>query len=170
MPNVLLAIIFAIAGLIGTSIEWQSVEAEECGFAISMPAQPEVMADTTRAPVGPIITLNYVAIDEADSYNVGCSTFPATFFAVVDKAEFLDGGVERFVGGTGGELISRQEVEVEGHPGRRYAVKVAEAVIYNEVYVVGRRVYQLSVSRWEEVDFDEDEGLKRFFGSFELRQ
>lgn len=169
MLNLLLVSLLATFGAISTPSEWQSVEAEECGFAISMPARPEVTSDTTQAPVGPIVTRSYVAFDEPDSYTVGCSTFPASFFAAVDEAEFLDGGVERFVAGTNGEIISREEVEIDGHPGRRYAVKVGEAVIYNEAFVVDRRVYQLSVSKWEEVGFDEDEGLKRFFGSFELR-
>ena len=90
----------------------------------------------------------------------------AALTSVFTTEEMLDALAPRVVLGSTGELLRERVIDLDGHPGRDFSVRVANgSILRMRGYLVEDRSYQVGVVTSPENQFDA--GVERFLDSFQ---
>jgi hypothetical protein len=149
---------------------WQEVTSEAGAFLVLMPGEPQEQTETVETEVGPV-DANFVQVaTQEGAYQVVYSDYPEEVIANSDTDELFQGAINGALENIDGELVSEEEISIDGNPGREF---VAEAsleginVTYKGRYfLVGNRLYQVFVVG--NADAIEDDDITTFIDSFEL--
>ena len=163
----LITILFLFFNFANSYAQWQLVTNDKFDFSFSLPSDYLVQTDTTKAAIGSIISVVYDGTLGRDSYTLNCSVFPDNYLEQ-NGATILENGPTGFAEGVNGKIISQEKLKKQDLNGIRYIVDVKQNIyIYNQVFIVDNKLFQLSVSKWELTDFTDD-SLSKFFTSFEI--
>lgn len=133
-------------------------------FKILVPAKPEESGETSNSPYGPYTTHLFTSKTANAIYVFGWVDYDPKFnFGV--RAE-LNANRNNFIKGVNATLLSETNITLGNNPGIEFSAESTQALFKSRVYIVGRRPYQLIVAVPK--GRTDDEGIKKFFASFEL--
>jgi hypothetical protein len=128
--------LLAAAGGCQKTYQWQNLSSKEGRFSVQMPGTPQTQSQSTAG-----VTMTGEIVDLGDeAYTVMYGDLPPTGSFDLDK------GVEGFVSGVSGTLVSKKEIAVDGNPGREFECSITKPVTGSasgRVILAGRRVYQV---------------------------
>jgi predicted RNase H-like HicB family nuclease len=149
---------------------------EEGNFVVSLPTEPN--EETRPDPDFEDIDI-YVYMAQAEDKNaffgVSYRDYPQEFIDLFDKDNidvFFDSTSEEALSTMGGELISQEDISLDGFPGRRITYKIPETTLpgggegVTHSYLVGNRRYEV-LSLGVTGDLAEED-IEQFFSSFRL--
>lgn len=157
----------ALAGCTGAD-GWREFRSEQGGFSIMVPGRLEQQSQRTATAFG-TIEAEVFLVDHGDvGYLISYADYPQ---ALVDESPtdvILDGASLGAVSDSGGKLLTVTKISLGDHAGRELEISSpgGEAMIRLRLFLVGNRLYQISVLA--RVDVDVTEETARFFDSFQL--
>ena len=134
-------------------------------FSISMPGIPKESVQNVDSAAGPLELHQFLVEDGNVAYIVMYNDYPRvpdnqeTFFNNV-----RDGGMKAVKG----TLKKEKTISRQGYPGRAFDIETADTLLLQDVYLVGKRLYQviLGVPKADPMPPQ----ATHFFGSFKLAQ
>lgn len=147
--------------------------ASEVGkFSISAPAPFEEMQQSVETPVGPVDIYTFTAEADDSAYVVAYSDYPSEIIEQTDPQMLLDGSRDGAVANLGGTLVSEEDIDLEGNPGRSLVIDATtsqdqSATINSRIYLVDNRLYQVLIVSPEGEGAPED--AENFLDSFDLQ-
>ena len=115
------------------------------GFTVLMPPNPEKNERTQDTPGGPVQVHIASAQDPSGKYMSSLSEFPKGSLNKVKSKDLLDSLQQATVQSMGGTLVSSQDVQVGGLPGREFSATDPEgSQVTARVFVGDSRVYTLA--------------------------
>ncbi len=158
----------AAVSLLAPSATWIRVTTEP-GFSVALPAEYERSSDTTMTTAGLVTQTNLTARHLDSTFRVGYTEFAGGVPAPAPL--MLDATRDEWVRGVQGRLSRETVVEVQGHSGREWIVRVPRSrVLWARVVVTTRRIYTLTVETTSaQMSTPEmQEAGRAFFDSFML--
>lgn len=162
---VLLPLFFANLTLAQES-EWVVVSPDECSFTVLMPDEPQVKTESMNLQGQVLNAFIYDSQEGMAMYSLNCSDFPmASVINTKDDAiQMLRANANSQHRGVAPENL--ENIELNGFVGISYQERLGgDAIIYNQIYLVEDKLYQLSVG---DLDGTSQEGAEKFFGSFSV--
>lgn len=150
---------------------------KEEGFEILFPAKPKFNSQTTNSAIGPLVINMYMsetpdqAQDENLVYSVMTTVYPDSLVSSDKKEQLpaffrgaIDGGVENVKG----KLLSEEEIETQGYPGRKIKISFSENnyIISMYAYLVKNKMFMLQVVAAAKKE--NHKSARQFFESFKL--
>jgi len=150
----------------GSSLQdWIEYRSDEGGFAVRLPAEPEVQTQLAETVAGTVeVTM---ALTEMENYAAGVSFNAIPPEAAADPETLLEGGREGAAMNLKGRVVSDKPIKLGAYPGTEFVVETSDDLIYTaRIYVVDDRLYQiLFLVPKDQIDqFD----VQAFFDSFTL--
>jgi len=149
---------------------WEKFTSTEGAFSVLMPDTPTKQKQTANTQWGPIDVYSFIVEREDGVYMVSYSDYPQSVVQQIDPEVILDSARDRGVANVQGTLISELSISLEEYPGRELRIKsptlVGEIILYNRIFLVDNRLYQITVVTPKEESFSED--IRKFFDSFAL--
>lgn len=154
----------------GNQAAYEEFSSETGNFSISTPEALEETQQSVQTPVGPIDIHTFTAESENSAYVVAYSDYPSEIVDQTNPDELLNSSRDGAITNLGGTLVSEEEIDLEGNPGRSLVIDTAAgteeaATINSRIYLVDNRLYQILVV------VPEGEGVvdsETFLESFEL--
>jgi hypothetical protein len=153
--------------------EWVKVSPEGAGFEVLMPVEPKLAVHDVRPMANRQIKVHMASATAAGGKAIFMTAYHDLDFDAKDEKKIrdvLDGGVHGSLLNALGKISKHEQIKLGEHPGRhfeyagnRYNQKI-EAV--SRIYLVGRRVIQITVIRTPETDVAAD--ITKFFDSLKL--
>lgn len=147
--------------------EWVQYTSDEGNFLIHFPKTPKMEIRVYDVPDGDPIRLNeYRAYKEA-SFCVSYLNLPKKW-RLFSANTLLKGAikvVQEYMPGS--ELVERQIVKHKNYPAMNFCMKQGEAIIEGRLILVGRTLYQLTVTYYP--DTPREQQHETFLNSFELK-
>jgi hypothetical protein len=142
---------------------WARVRPRGAGFTVELPGEPTYQSQSIATSVGSVELQIGLVATPSGAYVLGWSEYPVD---ISDVEASLAGARDGAVKNVSGTLVDDAPVTREGLPGRAFSATVPGGTYRAEVFLQGRRLYQLAVvaSTGAEDDFDPD----RYFASFRL--
>jgi len=144
---------------------WTEFRSEEGRFTVLMPVKPVSQASTIETPQGRFEQHVFIASHFPLICSIAYVDLPKQISAANDVDGFFGGVRDEFIKEVGGKLASESSLSLEGHPGREIKVYMFRGDLRLRLFLVGDRLYVLSLIKSSETD---EETLKKFFGSFRL--
>lgn len=138
---------------------WQQFYSKAGNFTVSLPGKPIEESETYDDGS---VANNFTVVDKetvylvtyADVVEVGNQVDPIETFDAVCEGYTADGDT----------IINKQEIELNGHPGRLVEFKTTDGAVGKaSIYLVKNRLYQLIL-----ISPNKEEG-KQFFDSFKIK-
>lgn len=153
-----------------TAVTTEAFSSEAGQFSIETPAPFEETQQSVETPVGPIEIRTYTAETEETAYVVAYSDYPPEMVNETDPQMLLNSSRDGAVTNLGGTLVSEEEIELDGYPGRSLVISAntqnQAATINSRIYLVDNRLYQILVVAPEG---GEDAAVsEQFLSSFDL--
>jgi hypothetical protein len=155
------------------SDRWRPVSPDGSRMRIAMPGEPKLSAPVIKPLPDKEVTVHLAMVTQNDGKSLFLVGYHDLDFLPQDeqkKNDVLEGGVKGTVLNTLGKLTKHTPVTLGEHPGRsfeysgnRFGQQVQGV---SRIYLVGSRVYQLTVLFTPELDVGTD--AEKFFSSFEL--
>lgn len=171
--------IFAILGLLLGAVQepadgqWQLFAPASAGFQILMPAKPQVVEHHVRPLRDREVTVHLASASIQQGKAMFMVAYHDLDFDVIDDEKIhdvLDGGVKGSLFNVLGKLSKHERIEFDHHPGRHFEYagnRFNQPILADSrIYLVGRRVYQVTVIRRPEVDVSAE--TEKFVNSFKL--
>lgn len=122
---------------------WKEFSSAEGRFSILFPGAPTEKAVTVNSEFGQreshIFTLKTMA-----EYSVSYTDHPTDLESSDRAREGLKGALYHVVARHKGQILEEKEIDLDGHPGRRIKVQLANGQLYwHEEFFVGNRNYQI---------------------------
>ena len=149
---------------------WTEFRSEEGRFTVFMPEKPVSQASTMETPQGRFEQHVFVAAHRPLVCMVAYSDFPRQALVANDVDGFLQGARDQFIKEVGGKLAGESPLSLDGHPGREIKVHMFQGEIRLRLFLVGTRLYMLSVIKSDKAFEPNEEALNKFFSSFKLNQ
>jgi len=145
--------------------EWTTLRSPEGGFAVEMPAVPELARHIVETVVGPLdFTVHSARLGSA-SYQIIWVEYPEG--VIEDPEAVLDAARDGAVARSGSRLVREERIEIEGHPGREIELDVQGRIVgLDRLFLVGNRLYQILLAG-DAGDLNSEEAT-RFLASFRL--
>ena len=99
---------------------------------------------------------------------VAYTDIPKSFLVANNADGFFDGVRDEFIKEAGGKLASESPLSVDGHPGREIKVHLFRGELRLRLFLVGDRLYILSLTNLDKGSESDEETPNKFFGSFKL--
>lgn len=168
MVSVFLVLIIMVCLNCNREAEWRAFRAHEGGFAVEAPGVLEEQIATMGTMIGSIQFTAYVLEKDRTMYMVGYSDWPDTLVEKKPADELLDFAIEGAITSLKGKVTRNTTITLGKYQGRELVV---DQVTMNQehtirVYLVGSRMYQLSVLIPKREEFNQNKG--RFLNSFQL--
>jgi hypothetical protein len=163
------ALLLAACGGGGGGGTWQTFDASEGGFRVSMPGKPTKGRDVLTTAAGPLEGVNYVYTtpDQRVAYGIDYVDYPAEVVRRNDPERILEAARDGLVGKLRGRVRDERRVSLEGRPGRAVDLALADGrFVRARLSLVGQRQYQLVVVTPDERTAAND--AERFLESFRL--
>ena len=146
---------------------------ETGGFSIETPLDLVEASQSVPTAAGDIEIYTYTAEDDNAAYVVAYSDYPAEIVEQTDPVTILDGGRDGAVGNVGGTLVSEDQIELAGNPGRSLVIDAQTddgqaATINARIYLVENRLYQALVVVPK--DGEDKVDIQGFLDSFTLTE
>ena len=140
-------------------------------FTIATPAPFEENQQSVDTPVGPISIYTYTAETEQSAYVVAFSDYPSQMVEQSEPEMLLDSSRDGAISNLGGTLVSEEDIDLEGYPGRSLIISTETetnepAIINSRIYLVDNRLYQILVVSPEDTDLEDISNT--FLDSFDL--
>ncbi len=177
-PALLAWLLFGLVGPVGLSQEtsddrWHPISPEASRMRIAMPGEPKFTAPVIKPLPDKEVTVHLAMVTQ----NEGKSLFLVGYHDLdflpegeQKKNDVLEGGVKGTVLNTLGKLTKHESIKIGDHPGRNFEYSGhrfgQDVKGVSRIYLVGSRVYQLTVLFTPDLDLTAD--AEKFFGSFEL--
>jgi hypothetical protein len=163
--SVLAALILAGCG---GEAGWREFRSEGGGFTIMMPGRPEEQSQKTATAFGTIESRVFLVEHQAAGYLVNYADYPQDLVQDSPADVILDGVSLGVVSQSGGTLKSSAAIRLGDFTGRELEITSpgGQSLLKVRIYLVGVRIFQLSVVSEIGVDIIDD--VARFFESFEL--
>ena len=149
--------------------DWQTFDASEGGFRVSMPGKPTKGRDVLTTAAGPLEGVNYVYTtpDQRGAYGIDYVDYPAEVVRRNDPERILEAARDGLVGKLRGRVRDERRVGLEGQAGRAVELALGDGrFVRAQLYLVGQRQYQLVVVTPDERTAAND--AERFLASFRL--
>ena len=145
------------------TVAWARVRPTGAGFTVELPGEPSYQSQSIATSVGSVELRIGLVATPTGAYVLGWSEYPVD---IADVEASLAGARDGAVKNVSGTLVDDAPVTREGLPGRAFSATVPGGTYRAEVFLQGRRLYQLAVvaSTGAEDEFDPD----RYFASFRL--
>lgn len=142
---------------------WARVRPTGAGFTVELPGEPTYQKQSIATAVGSVELRIGLVATPTGAYILGWSEYPVD---ITDAEASLAGARDGAVKNVNGTLVDDAPVTREGLAGRAFSATVPGGTYQAEVFLQGRRLYQLAVvaSTGAEGQFDPE----RYFGSFRL--
>jgi hypothetical protein len=151
----------------------ETFTSETGGFTIDSPLDLIEASQSVPTAAGDIDIYTYTAENDNAAYVVAYSDYPAEIVEQTDPAMILDGGRDGAVGNVGGTLVSEDQIELDGNPGRSLVIDAETddgqaATINARIYLVENRLYQALVVVPK--DGEDKVDIQGFLDSFTLTE
>lgn len=176
MPRAMALVLLPVALLLGAcggggggGGTWQSFDASEGGFRVTMPGKPVKGRDVLTTAAGPLEGVNYVYTtpDQRVAYGIDYVDYPPDVVRRNDPERILEAARDGLVGKLRGRVRDERRVSLEGQPGRAVELALADGrFVRARLYLVGPRQYQVVVVTPDERTAAKD--AQRFLDSFRL--
>lgn len=144
---------------------WSEFRSDEGRFSVLMPQKPVSQKATTETPQGRFEQHIFLATHMPFVCMVAYGDLPKTLLASNNVDGLFDEIRDLFVKQVSGKLASQNSLSLDGHPGRDIKVHMLEGELRLRLFMVGDRLYQLSIIM---AGKSEEEALNKFFASFKL--
>ena len=149
---------------------WTEFRSEEGRFSILMPDKPTSQTSTVETPQGRVEEHVFTASHHPFVCVIAYSDFPKQLLVNNDVDGFFDGIRDLFIKQVGGKLASESMLSLDGHPGREIKAYVFRGELRLRLFLVGERLYLLSIINSDKISDADEEIFKKFFTSFKLNQ
>jgi hypothetical protein len=154
----LIFILILATSLKAQSGEWVKLSPPGGGFTIMLPGRTE-----EEVQPGDDFTFHSFGVrTDKGVYIIGYGDYAARI--KLDPPRELDANRESFLKGLNARLIASKKVTLDGHDGLEFTGESSQFFLKSRVYLIGNRVYQLSVAI--ETGKDDTDNVNRFFASF----
>jgi hypothetical protein len=152
----------------GGAVGWREFRSNEGGFSIMMPGRPEEQSQKTATAFGTIESRVFLVEYKGAGYLLNYADYPPEIVQDSPEDVILDGVSLGVVAQSGGTLISSAAIRLGEYTGRELEINspAGGSVLMVRIYLVGTRIFQLSVV--SELRVNNSEDLAQFFNSFEL--
>ena len=152
---------------------WHSIKSDDGHFQVEMPGDPKISSAVIRPLPEHEVEVHLLTVSVLAGKALFLVGYHDLDFTPQDDKKIkdvLDGGVKGTVLNTLGKLTKHEATTLDKHPGRafEYAGKRFGAQIRgtSRIYLVGSRIFQLTVLSTPEVDVARE--ATKFFDSFKL--
>lgn len=146
---------------------WTEFESKEGRFSILLPEKPTSQASTVEVSQGRFEQRAFIASHLPLVCTITYTDFPKEALVANDVDGLFDGVRDEVIKGVGGKLASENKLVLDGNAGREIKVHMFRGDLRLRLYLVGDRLYVLSLLNVEKV-FSSDEEPNKFFSSFKL--
>lgn len=147
---------------------WTEFRSDEGQFSVLMPQKPVSQSSTVETPQGRFEQHMFIAAHSQVICMVAYSDLPEKLMVSSNADAFFDGVGGEFIKHGGGKLASQTSLTLDGHPGRELKVHMFRGELRLRMFLVGERMYLLSLSKLEPPVESDAEIVNKFFGSFKL--
>ena len=146
--------------------DWRRVESEQGRYSVSFPSEPRTNVQRAESDYGEHQVIFTLSTLGGVTYAVMYVDYPVE--ALTSTAKVLDLAVEGALGDLGCKDATQKQVRLGEFEGRAFrCTNPGGRPVLARVYLVGRRLYRLSVSGLNRSA--DPVGASKFFDSFELR-
>jgi outer membrane lipoprotein-sorting protein len=147
---------------------WTEFRSDEGRFSVLMPDKPVSETSSTDTPQGRFEQHAFLATHSPLLCMAAYMDFPKQVNATANADGVFDGVRDGFIKQVGAKLASESPLSIEGHPGREIKAHMFRGQLYMRLFLVGDRMYMLSVMNMNEAAELEKETRDKFFNSFKL--
>jgi len=147
---------------------WSEFRSDEGRFSISMPERPVSQASTIETIQGRFEQHAFIASHMPLLCMVAYTDIPKPLLAADNADGFFDGVRDEFIKDAGGKLASESSLSLDGYPGREIKVHLFRGELRLRLFLVGDRLYIVSLTNLDKVSESDAETPNKFFGSFKL--
>jgi hypothetical protein len=131
------------------ALHWQEFSSKEGGFSILMPGEPEQERLKQSTLTGDVDYVVFM-VERGDSgYMVSFGDMSPQTIAQADTNMALEGAVQGAVNSTNSTLVSKQDITLDGYPGKEFEAQAMisgiEVIFKARIYLVQNRLYQILV-------------------------
>ena len=166
--------LFSTPQLFAQTLNWETYQDEDAGFAIAFPTEPEHEIKTEKEDyLGDVTESEWSATEENDKvgtihYNLTCKIASAeTVFSAPDVApDIIDGMLASFKKNENLTLIDNEKAAYGNYPGASYSLYYKDLKVYGifRVYLIENKMLIMSVL----AEKKPSKSATRFFDSFEI--
>ena len=150
----------AHAATIG-STGWTQVAPAGASFSAMMPGVPEHTATPIATLVGTVTMHTYFVDAGRYTYAVFIGDYPSAPANIRQTLDAVRDGNSR-----GGRVVDEKDFTFNGHPGRSITIEKNGALLYNRIFMVNNRLYQVMFGMNKSDDVPES--ANTFITSFRL--
>jgi hypothetical protein len=169
-PLLLVVVVNVLGFGFQRSAPWQKFNSPEGKFSVLMPSRPKLQVNDVEGAAGKSTHYNYTSVKNIGLFAVMYFDHPVELKDAAQRESRLDVIRDGVVASLGGEMISEKKIKLYGNPGREFSVRKTEQgsedVYQWRIFLVGKRVYQLSVATERKDSGSPD--VTKFFTSFDL--
>ena len=139
-------VVFALAGC-QADVGWREFRSTEGGFSVMLPGRPEEQSQMTATVFGTIESVVFL-VDKGDSgYLTSYADYPPELVQGSPIEVILDGISVGILSQSGGTLVRSLKIQMGEFEGRQLEIisPGEESLLTVRIYLVGNRIYQLSV-------------------------
>ena len=148
---------------------WTEFRSEEGRFSVSMPEKPVSQTSTFELPQGRLEEHVFTAVHPPIMSMISYTDFPRQYLVNYDADGLFDNVRDQFIKEVGGKVASEKPLTLDGHHGREMKIQMFRGEVRLRVFLVGDRLYLLSLMNMEK-PFASDEEPDKFFASFKLNE
>ncbi len=148
---------------------WETFDASEGGFRVTLPGRPVRGQEVLTTPAGPLesITYTYATPDGQVSYGINYADYPAAVARSTDPERIIESARDALVGKLRGRVRDERRITLDGAPGREVDIELADGrYVRARIYLAGQRQYQVVAVTPSARDHAND--AKWFLESFKL--
>ncbi|MEK6256075.1 MAG: hypothetical protein N2C13_02000 [Chloroflexota bacterium] len=149
-------------------VGWREFTSQAGGFSIMMPGDPDEQSQLTATEFGTTEAVTFIVDNPGAGYSAIYANYPTGLIQAYPVGVILDGISFGVVTQSEGELVRNSTITFDGYEGRELeiAAPIGESILRVRIYLIGNRVYQISVVTSAVRQSSED--TVRFFDSFKL--
>jgi outer membrane lipoprotein-sorting protein len=146
---------------------WSEFRSEEGRFSVLVPEKPVSQTFSADTPQGRLEHHTFIASHPSLVCMVGYTDIPKQLLVANNADGFFNDLRDQTIKQAGGKLESESSLSLEGHPGREIKVHMFRGELRLQLFLVGDRLYILSLTRLDKGESD-GETFNKFFSSFKL--
>ena len=162
-------VVVALAGC-RAEVGWREFRSTDGGFSVMLPGKPEEQSQTTASAYGTVESHVFLVNNGESGFLTSYVDYPLELIRDSSVGEILDGVSVGILSQSSGTLVSSVDIQFGDYDGRQLVITSpgGESVLTVQIYLVGNRIYQLSVVA--KVGADVSEETTMYFESFTLLQ
>jgi TonB family protein len=139
--------VFAVSSFAQTRPEepWKEFSSIDGRFKVALPGDPTETSTTMESSLGKIQRHRFTLMTDFGSFFISYSDLPVRLIEPDEVNKFLDHANKSEVASSKGKLKSVAEIALDGYPGREYIMDTPNLKHRTKYYMVGQRVYELTV-------------------------